>query len=308
MKILLLGGAGFIGSNLAAALVEAGHEVGVLSRAKPTNPVPAIDYFVDGLEHPRVLDELLPAYSHVFHLASATTPGSSRLAPGNEMAGNLAPLACLIESLQRAAHVHLVFVSSGGAVYGNQSARRVAEPTLVSPISYYGAGKVAAEAFLRAYHAQTDHGVTVLRPSNLYGPGQRAKASFGIVPTLFECAHRRRPFELWGDGEIVRDYLYVGDFVGLCVRSIAWSAGRREYAIFNVGSGEGHSINELCDEVGAISGTRVEVIRRPPRGVDVRRIVLDPTAARQAMDWQPDTPLRQGLQLTWNWFNNQSWD
>lgn len=305
MRILLLGGTGFIGSNLGARLVEADYAVTVICREQPSAPNPAIEYLVGGLESPELLNQLLPSCSHVFHLASATTPGSSRLASAMEVNGNLVPLTQLLDSLQQVPHVHLVFVSSGGAIYGDQAPAMADEQTPTSPISYYGAGKAAIEVFLRAYQAQTDHGVTVLRPSNLFGPGQLATANFGIVPTLFDCVLNQRPFELWGDGETVRDYLYVGDFADLCVRSIDWSSDRKVFTVFNAGCGTGHTINELCAEIGSISGFPVDVVRQPPRSVDVQRIVLDSSAVRSAVGWEPRTSLRRGLQLTWDWLNKQ---
>lgn len=306
MRILILGGTGFIGSNLCAKLVYAGYDVVVISNGEPVEPVDSIEYFTKGMEQPGLLDQLLPSCSHVIHLASATTPGTSHLAPGRELGGNIVPLAHLLECLQRAANTHLIFVSSGGAIYGDQPVDAANEDTPISPVSYYGAGKAAVEVFLRAYQAQTGHGVTVLRPSNLYGPGQGLRIGFGIVPTLFNCVRSQRPFEIWGDGETVRDYLYVSDFVGLCLCSIPWSVDRTEFSIFNVGSDTGYSINELLDEIGMINGNPIEVIRHPPRGVDVKRIVLDSSAARQLLGWKSRTTLRKGLELTWDWINSQS--
>jgi UDP-glucose 4-epimerase len=306
MKILLLGGTGFVGSHLCSSLVAAGHEVVVVSDARVVRPIPEIEYFTAGIETPHLLEDLLPNCSHVFHLASATTPGTSRLAPDKEVLGNLAPLAYLLQRMQAAPHAQLVFMSSGGAIYGNQASDSVSENSAVLPISYYGAAKSAIESFLHAYHAQTGHGVTVFRPSNLYGPGQAVRAGFGIVPTLFDCARGKKPLELWGNGEAVRDYLYIGDFIELCLATLDWSKDRREFRVFNAGSDRGYSINDLHDRVSSISGVNIELVRHPPRGVDVERIVLDSSAARQAIGWRARTSLDQGLGLTWDWIVSQN--
>ena len=305
MKVLLLGGTGFVGSHLCSALVAAGHEVAVISNSQPVAPIDSVEYFGQGLESPGLLKKLLPSCSHVIHLASATTPGTSHLAPRREVLGNIQPLAHLLENLQTTPDVHLVFVSTGGAIYGDQLVEMADERTSISPISYYGAAKAASEHFLRAYQAQTGHAVTVLRPSNIYGPRQSVRAGFGIVPTLFDCVRRKIPLELWGDGEAVRDYLYVGDFVDFCLRYIPRGEAGGKFSTFNVGSETGISINELREKVSSISGETIEVVRHPPRGVDVKRIVLDSSAARQISGWAPRTTLDEGLEHTWQWVQSQ---
>ena len=303
-KILLLGGTGFVGSRLCQRLVETGSRVVVWAHSFPPVRDPAVEYVTDSLDNVNLLESLLPDCSHVFHLASATTPGSSRLEPGVEVVNNTLPLVRLLGVMQRFADIHFHFVSSGGAIYGDHPKSMVQERDPLEPISYYGAGKVAAEAFLHAYHKQTGNGVTILRPSNLYGPGQRPKAHFGIIPTLFDCVKSGKTFEIWGDGEVVRDYLFIDDFVELCQRTISWDSNRRTLSVFNAGSGKGHSINQLCESVQTVTNQALKTEYRPSRGVDVSRIVLDSSAALRVFDWKASTNLEDGLTRTWIWLTH----
>jgi UDP-glucose 4-epimerase len=302
-RILLLGGTGFVGSRLCLRLVETGSRVVVWGHNFPPIRDPAVEYVTDSLDNTNILNSLLPDCSHVFHLASATTPGSSRLEPSVEVVHNMLPMARLLAAMQRFPDVHFIFVSSGGAIYGDQPKRMVHERDPLAPISYYGAGKVAAEAFLHAYHKQTGNGVTIFRPSNLYGPGQRPKAHFGIIPTLLECVKSGNTFQIWGDGEIIRDYLFIEDFVELCRRTIPWASDQRALSVFNVGAGKGHSVNQLCDCIRKITNQTLKTAYQPSRGIDVAQIVLDSSAARSTFDWTVSTDLEDGLKRTWNWFN-----
>jgi len=298
-KILLLGGTGFVGSRLCDRLVETGSRVIVWGHNFPPIRDPAVEYVTGSLDNVNLLGSLLPECSHVFHLASATTPGSSRLEPGIEVVNNTLPMVRLLAVMQEFPDIHLIFASSGGAIYGSPSKGMVQEQDPLEPISYYGAGKVAAEAFLNAYHKQTGNGVTILRPSNLYGPGQRPKAHFGIIPTLFDCVMTGKTFEIWGDGEVIRDYLFIEDFVELCRRTISRASDHRVLSVFNAGSGKGYSINQLCDSVRKITDQTLKTAYRPSRGIDVSRIVLDSCAAQRAFDWEASTSLEDGLARTW---------
>jgi UDP-glucose 4-epimerase len=304
MKILLLGGTGFVGSRLCTRLVDAGHQVVVWANNYPSVRNPAVEYVSDALDNAPLLQSILPDCSHIFHLASATTPGSSRLQPSIEIIQNVLPMAHLLTVVQKFPHVHFVFVSSGGALYGDQGKSLLQEQDSLAPISYYGAGKAASETFLRAYHEQTGNGVTILRPSNLYGPQQRPKEQFGIIPTLFDCVSKERTFQIWGNGDAIRDYLFVEDFVDLCQLTIPWSQNRNKFSVFNIGAGRGHSINELCDYVRNVTKRTLNLEYLPFRGVDVARVVLDSSAACSAFDWKASTSLEDGLQKTWRWFTS----
>jgi len=215
MRVLLAGGGGFIGTSLGKALAQCGHQVDVLARGMPTEKVADIRHTIGNLGDTNILSALISECSHVFYLASATTPSSSRQGTSVELTNNLAPLLNFLEALKRYPEVSLTFISTGGAIYGSNANEQTNEATIPVPVSNYAAGKLAAEAFLHAHQAQSGSEITVIRPSNVYGPGQYPQTGFGIIPALLQCAAQGTIFDLWGDGKSVRDYLFIDDFVEL---------------------------------------------------------------------------------------------
>lgn len=277
--VLLLGGAGFIGSALAARLKQEKMSVFVLGRH-------------DGER----LEQVLPQCGTVIHLASATTPGSSATHPGLELA-NLTLTLRLLELLQGQPQTHLIFFSSGGTVYGNPDRLPVPEDAPIAPLSNHGAGKAAQEAFCQAFRAQ-GHAVTILRPSNAYGPGQTRKSGFGLVRTMLEHVRADTSLEIWGDGENVRDYIYIDDIVEASMRLIKLP---RDSATYNLGSGMGYSINQVRAIAEAVSGKELQTIYRQARSVDVRGVVLDNSRLIARLGWQPTVGLADGVAHTWEW-------
>lgn len=276
--VLLLGGAGFIGSALARRLEAEKIVVHVIGRH-------------DTAER---LEQALPRCGTVLHLASATTPGSSASQPGLELA-NLALTLRLLELIQRQAETHLIFFSSGGTVYGNPALLPVTEDTTMAPLSNHGAGKAAQEAFCHAFRAR-GHAVTILRPSNAYGPGQTMRHGFGLVRTMLEHARCGTPLEIWDDGENVRDFIYIDDIVEASMRLIKLP---QDSGTYNLGSGVGHSVNQVRDIVEAICGKELLTMYRPGRGIDVRGVVLDNTCLTARVDWRPGVGLAEGIARTW---------
>ena len=152
--------------------------------------------------------------------------------------------------------VRLLYVSSGGTLYGNPSVIPVPEDQPLWPVSYHGVGKVAVEAFLRVYGGNHGGRVCVLRPSNVYGPGQILREGFGVIRTMLEHAYHGEPMTFWGDGEAIRDFLYVDDFVEACCRTID---SRAPLGVYNVGAGVGHSLNSLRAIMERVTGRELRV-------------------------------------------------
>lgn len=275
--VLLLGGAGFIGSALARRLQQEKIPVHIVGR-----------HDVDQLE------QLVPQCSTVIHLASATTPGSSARESSLEL-GNLALTLRLLDLLRTQPQTHLIFFSSGGTVYGNPKRLPVTEDSPIAPLSNHGAGKAAQESFCHALRAQ-GHAVTILRPSNAYGPGQSMKSGFGLVRTLLEHARLGTAMEIWGDGENVRDYIYIDDIVKATLRLIDQP---QDGGTYNLGSGVGYSINQVKAVVEGVCGVTLNTTYRPARGTDVRSVVLDSTRSNERLGWQPVVGLADGVARTW---------
>lgn len=277
-RILLFGGAGFIGSALAQRLNREGRVVHILGR-----------HDADRLEH------WLPQCGTVVHLASASTPGSSANRPTLEL-DNLAPTLHLLEALQAHPETHLIFFSSGGTLYGNPERLPVPEDAPVTPLSYHGAGKAALETFLQVF--RKEHAVTILRPANAYGPGQALRQGFGLIRTMLEHAHRGTVLEIWGDGNNLRDFVYIDDVAEACLRFIDLPADSGTY---NIGSGRGHTLKEVVALAESVCGKPLRTVYRPARHSDVRGIVLDVSRLRTTLGWQPEISLEEGLRRAWEW-------
>jgi UDP-glucose 4-epimerase len=162
--------------------------------------------YFSSLDNIELLKELFPKCKTVFHLASANTPGSSALVPTIEATENLLPSLRFLECLQEYKHIPLIYLSSGGATYGTSPKKLVTEDEPLSPLSYYGAGEASIEKFILAFCQQTQGGATILSPANCYGPDQKYRNKFRIVPTIFRHCLMKVPLPIWGDGEIIRDY------------------------------------------------------------------------------------------------------
>ncbi|BAN36200.1 NAD-dependent epimerase/dehydratase [Sulfuricella denitrificans skB26] len=290
---LLLGG-GFIGQALARRLTELGKKVMVVARNAPPHALPGVIWRKSDLSDAALLGDVLPDCHAVIHLATTSTPGTYSREPLREAEENLRPLLQLMHALDSYPTIPLVYLSSGGVIYGNPETLPVTEEHGLVPLSYHAAGKAAAEHFLGVF-ARQGHRVIILRPSNAYGPGQPFKTGFGVIPTLLEHLLRGTPMEIWGDGETVRDYLYIDDLVEACLKALHHPAS----GTFNVGSGEGHSLNELCRLAERVTSRQLELHYRPARGGDVKAVVLDVDRIRREMGWVPQVDLEEGLRRTW---------
>ena len=300
--ILILGASGFIGRNLSEAIARSGTKVIAATRRPTMFDHPGISNAVAPFDAAEQFNPLLARSRAVIHAASSSTPGSSAAQP--QLDGNLRTTLALIEALQDRPDRRLLYLSSGGTLYGDRN-RAAREDDPLRPRSYHGAGKAAAEHFIHAWATQYDGTAVVLRPSNVYGRGQLPRRGFGIIPTAFDCALRDVPLTVWGDGETVRDYLHVDDLVALC--SIALEYGQPAGThVYNASRDEGVTLNHLLDAIDSTTSRPLHRVYQPARRVDITRIVPDNSAARTVLGWHPTTTLERGLQGSWQWFTSRT--
>lgn len=297
-SILLVGGNGFYGRALARRLAASGQEVHVVSRSTAPGENDGIFFHRGSQDDPAVMRPLLERCPVLVHLASTSTPGSSARDPVHDTMYNVLPAARLLGIAAATPPARVLCVSSGGSVYGNPARVPVDEQAPLQPLSYHAAGKVALEALFQAFAHAHGTSLAVLRPSNLYGPGQDLRSGFGLVRTLLERALRSEPVEVWGDGSAVRDYIYIDDAVAACERLIAQPAAT---GVFNLGSGRGTSIAEMVELVARATGRQLGVVCRPGRGTDVQAIVLDTERLQSATGWTVRVGLEKGLEQSWRW-------
>jgi UDP-glucose 4-epimerase len=270
--ILLLGGTGFLGTNLATWLQDTGHRVLVSGRSTHSRDGrPAIALPLGDIA---AICELVRTekVDTVVHMACQLLPASTEQAYVREIAEVNLPLFRLARALA-AMGVGLTFLSSGGTVYGPGAQALMAEDELCRPISLYGQAKVEAEMHLRFLARTCGLQLLILRPSNPYGLHQSLHGTQGLVSVILGRIADDRPLDIWGDGSTVRDYIFVDD----AVHSMGELIVRNAEGTFNVGSGVGSSLMDVVRSAETMTGKSVALRFHPARAADVPRLVLDVT-------------------------------
>jgi UDP-glucose 4-epimerase len=300
-RALVLGGNGFIGSNLVRGLVASGVAARILDlRREAALPSPGPVDFVEGdFTNRALLERALEERDAVFHLASATIPASGTGDPVHDVTENLVGTLRLIEACVARGVRRIVFASSGGTVYGRPRQVPIPEDHPQDPINSYAIVKLAIEKYLAMYAHLGRVDPVIVRISNPYGPGQFTRGAQGAIAVALGCLLRGEPFRLWGDGGVVRDFLYVDDLTrALLAAAAAPPDGPR---VYNVGSGTGISLRDVLVACERAAGRRLVIERLPGRAIDVPANVLDCARARQHLGWSPCVPLTEGLARTWAW-------
>lgn len=303
MRCLIIGGGGFLGSHLALGLLAQGHVVRVLDRpnlhrfdeAKVSDSVEWHEG--DFVNHDDVA-RALSGCDIVFHLAWTTLPKSSNDNPVYDVETNVIGTLHLLE-LACQAHVQkVIFVSSGGTVYGIPREIPITESHATDPRCAYGISKLAIEKYLNLFHELHGLDYRVLRLANPFGERQRPVGAQGAVSVFLHKAVRNEMIEIWGDGTIVRDYVYVGDVVDAFLRVANYTG---EHRVLNVGSGEGKSLKDVIAAIEALLGRDVSYRFLPGRRFDVPVSILDSSRACSALGWKPKTSFNAGLSRTLSW-------
>jgi len=310
MRVLVTGGAGFIGSHIVESLLEEGLEVAVLdnlSTGKREN-VPKGVYFYkvdlrDREELERVFREFRP--THVSHQAAQASVKVSVENPVLDFEVNLLGGLNLLEAMRKWGAEKLVFASTGGAIYGEVPEGEAAEETWPPrPKSPYAASKAAFEHYLSAYGQNYGLRWVSLRYGNVYGPRQDPHGEAGVVAIFAERVLKGEPVTLYarrtpGDEGCVRDYIFVKDVVrahNLALKSLE--------GVYNVGTGEGHTTQEVLQAVAEAAGKTSAVNPAPPRPGDLERSVLSP-AKLLAHGWRPEVGFAEGIRLTVEYFRTR---
>lgn len=303
MKCLVLGGGGFMGSHLSKALMEEGHAVRIFERPnlKPveTFPVGANVEWLEGDFFNQ--DDVIAAVAGcevIFHLISTTAPKSSNDNPAYDIESNLVSTLHMLDAARKAGVRKIVFASSGGTVYGVPTQVPIPESHPTDPICSYGIGKLAIEKYLHMYHVLHGMDYCVLRIGNPYGEGQRPMAAQGAVAVFLHKALTGEAIEIWGDGTVTRDYVYVGDVVRAFLKVMEPTG---EHRVFNIGAGEGRSLRELIDAIETVVQRPVARKFLAARALDVPTNVLDISRANAVLAWRPGVSFHDGLSRTLRW-------
>ena len=300
-RAVILGAGGFIGINLAHALAEDGCEVICFDRFQcPHWPHKA--KFVVG-EFAAVAQELLAVLDDatVYHLVSSCRPHQHTETAADEIVADVATTLRYLEHT-RTRNIRWVFVSSGGTVYGPNVPCPTTEDAPTNPICSYGLVKLTLEKYFALYKKLHGTDFVVARVSNPYGPWQDPSRGQGVIAALIYKALAGQAVEIWGDGENVRDYLYIDDAVrGLMELARYGESGE----IYNVSSGNGTTINELIEVIGHTLGIQINTNYVAARISDVRKSILDSNKLRQLTGWNLKFRLNDGIKATADWISAQ---
>jgi UDP-glucose 4-epimerase len=289
-----------MGSHLALALLRDGHRVRIFDRpaAKAALVVPNVPFVGGDFANRNDLAAALDECEVVFHLVSTTLPQTSNDNPLYDVETNLAATLRLLDLARSAGAKKIVFASSGGTVYGVPQSIPIPETHPTDPLCSYAIGKLAIEKYLHLYSHLHGLDYHVLRIANPYGEGQSPFQNQGAVAVFTYKALRDEPVQIWGDGEVVRDYLYVGDVADALVKAAAY---RGAHHVLNVGAGHGLSLNELLNRLEALLGRSIKRDYLPKRPFDTPVNVLDNRLAVAELAWMPHTTLETGLARTVEW-------
>jgi UDP-glucose 4-epimerase len=306
VRILVTGGAGFIGSHVADGFRAAGHEVAVvddLSTGNSANLDSAIklyQYDIRDAALETVFKDFRPEIVD-HHAAQANVP-ASLVDPVSDASINVLGGLNLLRLAAEYGVKKFIYISSGGAMYGEPAPEDlpVSESAPVRPLSPYGASKQALEAWLGVYQRTFGLDFTILRYANIYGPRQGVREEGAVVAVFATRMATDQPLTIDGDGQQTRDFVYVGD----CVTANVAALDRGSGLACNIGTGRETSIHEIYEAMAEVAGYSQKPNFGPARKGDVVRIVLNPSLAREKLGWQATMPLHDGLARTYKFFSD----
>ena len=307
MKCLVLGGGGFIGSHVVDRLLAAGHFVRVFERPR-VPPYRAfgpddLEWVEGDFQNSVLVRDAVEGMDAIVHLVSTTLPKGSNDDPSFDVQSNVIGTLRLLQFAVENGVRKVIFISSGGTVYGVPSAVPIPETHSTEPLVSYAIGKLAIEKYLAVFEQQHGLAYAVLRVSNPYGPRQRVDIAQGAVATFIDAAVHGRTIEIWGDGSVIRDYVHVADVAAAFVSALEYAGTER---VFNVGSGKGCSLLELVAAIEGAVGHSIVRRHLPARGIDVPCNILDIARAQRELAWTPRIALGPGIASTLAWITSQA--
>lgn len=301
MKILLIGGNGFIGSHLMDKLLNSGHSVRILDRGpeKFRKPNENVEYFFGAITENKILFEAMKGMELIIHLVSSSVPSSSNNNVKNDVINNILPTISILDNMVKLKIKKIVYFSSGGAIYGNSSNLPIKEGSPLNPISSYGITKLTNEKYIKLYSQIHKIEHLIIRPSNPYGPRQGHFAAQGIISTFLRKIKDGGIMEIFGDGENRKDYIFIEDLVD----RVSYLVNQHFEGVYNIGSGIANSTNQIKELTLSTTNSNQTVNYVQRKAYDVSDFVLDIDKIQKAC--VKDVPalidIEEGIKKTWEW-------
>lgn len=306
MKIVIFGGGGFIGSTIADRLLLDGHELRVFERPRVApyrkfTETEQVEWVTGDFSSSHDVSNAISGMDAVLHLVSTTLPKSSNDDPIYDVQSNVVATLQMLNAMVAHKVGKIVFISSGGTVYGNPVYLPIDEKHPTDPLVSYGITKLTIEKYLQMYSHLHGISAITLRVANPYGERQRIETAQGAVGVFLHRAINGLPIEIWGDGSVTRDYIHISDVAEAFVRAVEYQGTKH---CFNISSGAGTSLNDLIGMLEDVIGRTVEVQHLPGRLFDVPVSVLSNDLAREELNWAPSITMREGIAHTTEWMKS----
>ena len=307
MKVVLIGGGGFIGSSVADRLLRDGHELCIFERPRVVpyrtfGDSERVQWLTGDLQSVHDIALAIEGMDIIIHLASSTLPKNSNEDPIFDVQSNLVSMLQLLNAMVEAGTRKIIFASSGGTVYGKPNYLPLDEEHPTNPIVSYGIVKLVIEKYLMLYERMYGIKAISLRISNPYGERQRVETAQGAVTVFLHRILQGQAIEIWGDGTVTRDYIYIGDVAEAFVKALAYEGPS---SVFNISSGMGVSLNDLLCVLEKEVGHDIERSYLAGRPFDVPVSVLCNDLASGELGWTPKIQLSEGIGLTDAWIRKR---
>jgi UDP-glucose 4-epimerase len=307
MKVVIFGGGGFIGSTIADRLLAKGHSLRIFERPRVQpyrefTDSEEVEWVAGDISSMHDVSDAIHGVDSVLHMVSTTLPKSSNDDPIFDVQSNVVGSLHILNAMVTHRVPSIVFISSGGTVYGNPLYLPVDENHPTNPVVSYGITKLAIEKYLQVYELLYGIKAITLRVANPYGERQRLETAQGAVGVFLHHAIKGIPVEIWGDGSVTRDYIHVSDVAEAFSTALEYSGEQR---LFNVSSGVGTSLNDLIDRIEDVLGQSIERRYLAGRSFDVPVNVLCNELARSELDWAPLVSMGEGIGRTAEWMRRE---
>lgn len=306
-KCLILGGGGFIGSHLTDALLESDYEVVIFdklnfSRKNIQHNLGKVKILEGDFNNEVDLKNALVGIDIAFHLVSSTLPANSNENPIYDVETNLISSLRFLNEAFINNISKIIFISSGGTVYGIPERLPIKEYHPRKPICSYGIIKKTIEDYLYMFGKLYGQDYNVFRLANPYGERQNPDVAQGVIPVFLKKILKNETIEIWGDGKVERDYIYIKDAVSALIKSLSTETNEK---IFNLGSGTGYSLNEILEIMKKVSGKNAKIVYKEKRNIDVPINILDNKLISEKLNWKPETDIETGIKRTYEYLKKE---
>lgn len=302
-RCLVLGANGFIGSHLVDALIDKGHFVRCFGRYKSgsvnfaSSEPPSVEIFRGDFLNRNDIKKALDGIDYVFHFISTTNPFTAENDPLVDIETNIKMSVELFRLCSENSVKKIIFASTGGSIYGDVGTdKAISEKTYPRPVSPYAIGKLTIENYLRYFKRKYDLDYLILRISNPYGPRQNTLSGQGVISIFLEKIRQNQPLKIYGDGSMVRDYIYVAD----AARMISECFDKKSSSnIYNLSSGIGYSVNDLVKTIENVAQINAVIEHIPAPPTFVHKVILDPSLFKNDFGGGATISLEEGVLKTW---------